>query len=274
MKKYIFLIVLLFLIVYIAGRSMNKITVLRVGTEGDYPPNNWEEDKSTDSNVPIENKKGFYVEGYDIQIAKHVAEQIGAKLEVKKIAWQDLIPALKRREIDAIFSGMLDTDARKKEIAFSNTYDFQETEYAIMVYKNGKYASAKKLSDFYGAVITGQKGTLFDDAVEQIPGAIHVEAADTFTEMIDKLENHDIDGVVIDLDSGLIHERSYPSLMLVRFSEGDGFKFNFTGTCAGVRKNDAKLLNEINSVINGLSKRDRQRIMDRTIARQWENINF
>ena len=272
MKKYIILIfVLLAVCGYFVGRELNRIDVLRIGVECDYPPNNWEEKRVTNSNVPLENKEGCYAEGYDIQIAKFVAEHMGARLEIKKIEWQDLIPALQRREIDAIFSGMLDTDDRRKLINFSDTYDFQETEYAIIVYRTSKYANATKLTDFYGAVLTGQKGTLHDEAIDQIPGAIHITPVDTFSAMIEKLVKHEIDGAVIDVDSGKIHERSNPNLVLIRFPEGEGFNINFTGTCAGVRKRDSRTLDAINSALSELSKRDRQRIMDRTIVREWEN---
>ena len=271
MKKYIFLLVVLFaLFVYVVGNDVNKITVIRIGSECDYPPNNWEETRHTDSNLPIENKEGFYVEGYDIQIAKFIAEEMGAKLEVRKIEWSELIPALQQREIDAIFSGMLDTDERKQFIAFSDTYDFKETEYGILIHNNGKYANAKTLNDFSGAVLTGQKGTTLDDAIEQIPGAVHVAPVDTFTEMINKLLNHEVDGLVVDLDSGRLNEQLHSDLTMIRFPEDEGFKFKFTGTCAGVRKRDARFLKEINNALGKLSKRDRQRIMDRTIAREWE----
>ncbi len=275
MKKYLFaLIVLLSVLLYTLGRRVNRIEVLRVGCECDYPPNNWEEDRKTDSNAPIVNREGFYAEGYDIQIAKAVAEKIGARLEVKKILWQDLIPALQRREIDAIFSGMLDTDERKARVDFSDTYDYFETEYAIIVHKDSKYAQAQKLNDFYGAVITGQAGTALDVLVEQVPGAIHVEPADTFTELLDKLLNNDVDGIVINVDTGEIYEKSHQDLLMVRFPKGKGFKLNFTGTCVGVRKKNDTLLRAINSALSELSKRDRQRLMDMTILRQWENINI
>ncbi len=272
MKKIFFIIVMFMLAcVYYFGSEINKIEVIRIGSECDYPPNNWEEDRVTHSNIPLENKKGFYAEGYDIQIAKFVAERMGARLEVKKIGWQDLIPALQRREIDAIFSGMLDTGDRRKLIAFSNTYDFQETEYGILVNKNSKFANAKKLSDFFGAVLSGQKGTMHDDAIDQVPGAIHTTPVDTFSEMIDRLVKHEIDGAVIDLESGRINEKMHSNLVLIQFPEGEGFKLDFTGTCVGVRKQDTRLLKAINSALNELSKRDRQRIMDRTIAREWEH---
>ena len=89
--------------------------VLRIGVECDYVPNSWLEDEPTDSNLPIANDQGHYAEGYDIQIAKIVAEEIGAELEVRKVLWNDLLDELNSGQIDAIFSGMLDTNHAEKE---------------------------------------------------------------------------------------------------------------------------------------------------------------
>ncbi|MBQ6113495.1 MAG: transporter substrate-binding domain-containing protein, partial [Synergistaceae bacterium] len=113
--KYIILsavVVLIVLAVYITENPEGKTSkqVLRIGVECDYAPNNWEEKEPTDFNVPLSNFSGLYAEGYDIQMAKLVADKLNFNLEVKKIAWENLIPALQNGEIDAIFSGMLDTE--------------------------------------------------------------------------------------------------------------------------------------------------------------------
>ncbi|MBR2209160.1 MAG: transporter substrate-binding domain-containing protein [Synergistaceae bacterium] len=274
MKKYSLILFLLIFVFIFAGLRfhVHETRVLRIGTECDYQPNNWEEKTATDSNVPIINQKGSYAEGYDIQIAKLVAELIGAKLEVKKIAWNDLVQALNHNEIDAIFSGMLDTNERKKNIAFTETYDIQTTEYGIMVHRNGKYSQAKTLKDFIGASILAQKDTHADRAITQIRGAIHLPPATKVNELFDKLRKKEADAIILDLDSAKTYERVYPGFVMVKLSEGEGFKFDFTGICAGVRKNDTKLVQEINDALKGISKRDRQRIMDQTISRVWENF--
>ena len=274
MRKYV-AVIFVFLCVFIyfgVQYNSSKVRIIRVGTECDYVPNNWEENRETDSNVPLVNKEGYYAEGYDIQIAKIVADKIGAKLEVKKIAWQDLIPALTRRDIDAIFSGMLDTEERRKTISFSEVYEVQATEYAVIVHKNGKYANAKTLNDFVNASFTGQKDTNLYNAIDQLPGAIPRTPVDTVSEMLNMLLKHEVDGIVINVDTGRTYERAYSDLTMIRFPEGQGFKFDFKGICAGVRKSDTRLLKEINSVLSSLSIRDRHRIMDRTVAREWENI--
>ncbi|MBR1486549.1 MAG: transporter substrate-binding domain-containing protein, partial [Synergistaceae bacterium] len=233
-------------------------------------PNNWEEDHQTDSNVPLVNVEGHYADGYDIQIAKIVAESIGAKLEVKKLPYQELISELNHREIDAIFSSMLDTKSRRKLIAFSDVYEIHPAEYCIMVHKDGKFANAKTLKDFIGANFIAQKDSTYDRAIAQIRGAIHLPAVTQVKEIIDKIINKDADATVLDLTAAQTYERVYPAFAIIRLDDEGGFKFDFTGICAGVRKNNARLLKEINDALKDISQRDRQKVMDQSISRNWE----
>ena len=266
MKKILLLLLLLGVGFYIHQHFSEK-RVLRIGVECDYVPNNWEEDQPSDSNFPIANHHGFYAEGYDLQIAKLVADELHAQVEVKKIAWNDLLPALNRGEIDAVFSGMLDTEERRLNAAFSEVYDVTRTEYTITVNEGSKYAEAKSLSDFSGARLVAQKGTHLDAAIDQIEGVVHIPAVNTVAEMLEMVVDGKADGTVINLDTGQAYMRLYSNLRVIRFPDGEGFKLNFSGICAGVRKKDTALLNEINAALVKISQRDRRMLMDRTIAR-------
>lgn len=272
MKSFsLILILMLFVGIYVGIRfNSQEERVLRIGAECDYSPQNWEESDSTVTNVPISNKEGAYAEGYDIQIARRVAESIGAKLEVKKIEWANLLPALNANEIDAVFSAMLDTDERRKLADFSVTYELHKTVYALLVNKKSKYASGKRMSDFSGAKIISQAGTNLDTVIDQIPGVIHVEPVADIYAMLDKVLSDDVDGMVVDLDSGRIYEKNHPELIEIVFPEGEGFKVGFTGVCAAVRKSDQTLLSEINRAISQITSEERARIMDFVIARERE----
>ncbi len=205
--------------------------------------------------------------GYDIQIAKLVADKLDADLEVKKIAWENLIPALQNGEIDAIFSGMLDTNERKKLAAFTEPYEVKKTEYAVVVNKNSPYAGAKKLTDFHGAKFTGQKDTNLYASISQLPGAIAEPAVDTVPEMLDAVISGRVDGIVINLDTGRSYEASHKELKLIHFPEDEGFVIGFTGICAALRKDDTELLRRVNRIIDDLKRSERQKIMDGTVAR-------
>ena len=275
MKKLIVIVIVMIaaFYYYLEHDRPDNVRILRVGVECNFVPHNWEEDAASDSNVPIMNNPGFYAEGYDVQIAKLVAEKIGAQLIIMKIDWEELLNALEHKRIDAIFSGMADTEERKQRAAFTDTYEVTKAEYTVMVRKNSEYENAKSLSDLSGAAILGQKGTNFDTIIDQIPNVNHLEPAETVPDMIARLMNKKTDGIVVNLDAGQSYERLYSTnLTLIRFSEGAGFDLGFVGTCAGVRKDDSKLLNDINDAINSITTRQRQRIMDQTISRVWKNL--
>lgn len=275
MKNFAFIGVL-FLALAIYGTvhllNLGSSQVFRVGSECDYPPNNWEESEQSDSNIPIANKQGRYAEGYDIQIAKVVADSMGAKLEIYKFDWNELITALNNKEIDAIFSSMLDTDERKKTISFSDVYEDRLAEYNVVVNKDGKFSNATKITDFSGANFVGQRGTNTDSAINQLPGAIHLQPVDSLSEMLEKLKNNEIDGIILDSEIFNMYQASYPNMSEIKFPQGEGFHFGYTGVCAGVRKGDDKLLSDINQALSGISKRDRQKIMDKSIALEWDNF--
>ena len=58
--------------------------------EAAYAPFNWTQDDDSNGAVPIEGTKQ-YANGYDVQIAKKIAEAQGKKPLVVKTAWTGLI---------------------------------------------------------------------------------------------------------------------------------------------------------------------------------------
>ncbi|SHE25090.1 transporter substrate-binding domain-containing protein [Actinomyces glycerinitolerans] len=242
------------------GQSNAK--TLRVGVECAYAPYNWEEGEPSDTNVPISNHEGFYAEGYDVQIAKLVADNMGAELEIVKLPWDGLLEALNQGQVDAVFSGMVDSDEHKQAAAFSEIYVPQPTEYGVMVKADGDYASATVPEDFVGASLLGQKGTKLDTVIDQIDGVNHLPAVDTITNMLERLDAGTTDGIVINLESAEAYQAQYPDTVVVDFPDDDGFVLDFNGVCAGVRKDDTALLDEINTALASVSAEQRQDLMD------------
>ena len=60
--------------------------------------------------------------GFDVDIAKTLAERLGVELEIKDMEWTGLIPALTSGKIDLIISGITGTLERAKTITFSSPY--------------------------------------------------------------------------------------------------------------------------------------------------------
>lgn len=272
MKKYI-LLFLLIVVAIVYNVFFNKVErVIRVGVECNHEPYNWEEKRASNTNFPLVNAPGLYVEGYDVQMAKAIADEIGARVEFYKIHFDALIDSLIIGEIDAIFSGMVDTDERKKLIDFTVPYEVRKVKYAVLMNKKSIYVNAKSIRDLEGAKMVAQKDSRFDAVIDQIPNVYHMTPIESQTEIINALENLSADGTVLNYDTGLSYQDSHSNLVVIYFSGDEGFELGFTGLCAGVRKNDKKLLDDFNSVIEGMSQRQRQKIMDMTIKNLWENI--
>ena len=142
---------------------------LRIGMEAAYAPFNWTQDDDSNGAVKIDGTNQ-YANGYDVQIAKKIAKDLGKEPLVVKTNWEGLVPALTSGKIDMIIAGMSPTAERKKEIAFSSSY--YTSVPVLLVKKDSTYANAKSLNDFNGAKITSQQGVYLYDLIAQITGCL------------------------------------------------------------------------------------------------------
>ena len=241
-------------------------TVLRIGMECDYAPNNWQESTATDTNLPISNLSGFYAEGYDIQMSKLLAEKMDVDIEIVKLAWTGLIQALKEGQIDMIIAGMADTSERKESIAFSNTYSVRKTEYVLVVQSDSKYVNATSIQDFSGATVIGQINTFYDTAIDQINGVVHAPAAQDVPNMTSQLQEGLVDAIVLDEDTAESKYKGDDDYKILTFDEGKGFTIDMTGACVGIRLEDTTLLKNVNDALAQIDIATREKLMEEAKA--------
>ena len=79
--------------------------------------------------------------GFDVDLAKTMAESMGVELKIKVIAFEKLIPALESGEIDVIISNMTITPTRNAQISFVGPY---LTSGKCLITKDPTLASLKK----------------------------------------------------------------------------------------------------------------------------------
>ena len=238
----------------------------RVGMECAYAPSNWQESEASDTNVPVENVSGAYAEGYDVQIAKIIAENLGKDLVIVKLSWDGLIDALNQGQIDAIIAGMMDTAERRESINFSEPY--RETTYGIMVLADSPYLNATSIQDFSGAAVLGQQGTALDDVIDQIEGVDHLSPVGSVPDMISRLQQGSCDAIVINEENAQGYLASNPNFRLVTFTDGNGFTLPAKGSCVGLRKSDTELLDQVNSILATLDKDTRAEMWQAAVDNQ------
>lgn len=236
-----------------------------VGMECAYAPYNWTQSSSNEYTVPINN--GAYADGYDVQIAKLIAKELGVELEIVPTDWNGLIPALESGGIDMIIAGMSPTDDRKLSIDFTDTYF--DSNLVMVVKKDSSYANATKISDFGGAKITGQLNTFHYDVIDQISGVSKQTALEDFAALMQALSSGAVDGYVCEKPGAVSAVASNTDFTYIEFAEGNGFTCDpaESSISIGVRKGSS-LTSELNKILSSLTTQDKENMMDAAIARQ------
>ena len=240
---------------------------LVIGMECAYAPYNWTTSTPSDTTVAISNSPGSYADGYDVQIAKLIAAELGVELVIKAIEWDGLIPALESGEIDMIIAGMSPTEERKLSIDFSNTYF--DSNLVMVVKKDSAYAGASSIQDFSGAKVTGQLNTFHYTVIDQINGVNKSTALADFAALIQALESGTIDGYVCEKPGAISAVSSNDSFTYIEFSADNGFTCDpaESSISVGIRLGSS-LTSVINTTLAKLSTQDKEAMMNAAIARQ------
>jgi putative lysine transport system permease protein len=246
-----------------SGNEQND-DVFRVGMEAGYPPFNWTQSDDSNGGVPIDGN-AEYAGGYDVEIAKIIAEQLGKKLVIVKTEWDGLVPALQSGKIDAIIAGMSPTAERKETIDFTDIY--YKSDLVMVVLKGGKYENATSIQDFAGAKITAQLNTFHYSVIDQINGVLKQTAMDNFPAMRVALQSGIIDGYVSERPEGVSASAKNKNFVMVEFKEGFVTSEEDTAISVGVAKG-SDLTAKINEILAGVSQEERQQLMDHAIKNQ------
>jgi putative lysine transport system substrate-binding protein len=244
--------------------TTNEDNTFKVGLEAGYAPFNWTQ--ITDANGGVKIDGGAeYAGGYDVEIAKKIAEGLGKELVIVKTEWDGLVPALVSGKIDAIIAGMSPTADRKETIDFSANY--YKSDLVMVVKKGGAYESATSIKDFSGAKISAQLNTFHYSVIDQIEGVNKQPAMDNFPAMRVALEAGVLDGYVSERPEGVSATAANKKYAMVEFTEGFETSEDDTAIAVGLEKG-SDLTAKINDILAGISEEDRISIMDAAIQNQ------
>ncbi|MFJ8089471.1 transporter substrate-binding domain-containing protein [Lysinibacillus sp. NPDC095746] len=236
----------------------------RVGMEAGYAPFNWTQQDDANGAVKIADN-AEYAGGYDVQMAKKIAEGLGKELVIVKLEWDGLVPALQSNKIDVIIAGMSPTKERKQTVDFTENY--YTSDFVMVIKKGSKYEKATSIQDFSGAKITSQLNTSNYNVIDQIKDVKKQTAMDNFPAMRVALEAGKIDGYVAERPEGISAAAANDKFTYVKFEKGFDTDISNTSIAVGLRKGDAHL-EKINEILKGISEADRQKIMEEAIHQQ------
>lgn len=265
MKRIIkFLMAFVFAFIFTMEVSHADEDTFKVGMEVNYAPFNFAQVNDANGAVEVKNSKGEFANGYDVQIAKKIADQLGKKLEIYKIEWDGLPPALTSGKIDAIIAGMSPTAERKKEIDFTDSY--YVSDLVIVLKKDSSFVNAKSLNDFKGAKVTGQLNTFHYTVLDQIDGLDKQAAMESFPSMISATKSGNIDGYVSEKPGAMSAVSANNDLTYVEFEKGKGFETSSedTSIAVGLRKN-SQMKDQINEILSQMNTKDQDKIMSEMV---------
>ena len=237
---------------------------LVVGMECTYAPFNWQTTKPTDTSVSLGG--AGYADGYDVRMARYIAEELGKEVEVKKIGWNGLEPALNSGDIDVAIAGITATETRKTGMDFTTPY--YESEMVMIVRKDDQdVVKYHDIQQFKGKKIVGQKNTSYDLVIDQIQGVKHATPKDAYPDMVIALKSHDVDGITAELPVAQGVVKANDDLAIVHFDEDKGFDID-TSVSIAMKKgsSDEALFKDIQAALDRLPQETRLQWMEECVA--------
>lgn len=252
-----------------AGADAGDKKVLKVAMECSYAPYNWTQPNDENGAVPISGGSD-YAYGYDVMMAKKIADELGYGLEIVKLDWDSLVPAVQSGKVDCVIAGQSITSERMQSVDFTDPYYYATI--VTLVKSGGKYENAKSVADLAGATGTSQLNTIwYDSCLPQIPQANIQPAMESAPAMLVALSTGRCDVVVTDKPTGQAALIAYPDFKLLDFTGTDGeFEVSDEDINIGIslKKGNTELKDSINGVLSKMTEEDFNKMMEEAISVQ------
>lgn len=216
-----------------AGGTASKKLVL--GLSADFPPYEFQ----------IKNDKGqVEIVGFDVEIAKEIAKDMGAELEIKNMVFTSLLNELRSGRVDMVISGLSPTPKRAKEIDMSQIYYNAEQAVVVREADKDKYATAASLE---GQKIGVQKSSIQEDIAKEITGA-KLTSLDKISDIIMQLDSGRVDVAIIE---GPVAESFVKNVKGIAITDAK-LEVEDDGYVVGIKKGNQELLDQVNSTLDRL----------------------
>ena len=175
------------------GEAEEGKKVLTMGTSADFAPF---ESRNTSGEV----------EGFDIDLAKYIAEELGYELKIEDMKFDGLIGALQAKRVDLVLSGMSATEKRAQNVDFSTQYHHSGEMFITL-----KDSEVTSLDQLEGKTVGVQLGTIQEEGARKLQETVdfEIKAVDNATILIQELQSNRIDLAYLDksVATGYINEQ-------------------------------------------------------------------
>jgi polar amino acid transport system substrate-binding protein len=174
---------------------------IRVGTTGNQPP------------YSMKSKTGELM-GYEVDLAKALATNMGVKLKLVEMHFSELMEALKSGKIDAIMSGMTITPERNLSALFAGPYIISGKS---ILTKSSKVAAFNADTSAGGKKykIVCLKGSTSEEFVKTVMSKHQLITVDNYNDGVNMVINDQADAMVADKPICVLSIMKYPGKDLV-----------------------------------------------------------
>ncbi len=206
--------------------------VLLMGTNADFPPFEFIDDNNE-------------IAGFDVDLAREIANNLGMELQIENMDFDGLIPAVVSGMVDIAVAAMTIREDRLENVNFSTPY-FDAGQVIVV---NAGYDAISSEADLTDKRIAAQLGTTGQFALEDLE--IPMDQITLFpkvTEVFMELKQEKVDAVVIDRPVADRYIQVHEGLEII----GDNFTEEVFGIA--VPKDNPELLEKINTALAELQE--------------------
>jgi arginine/lysine/histidine transporter system substrate-binding protein len=217
--------------------AIKKAGKIVLGTSADYPP--YEFHKSVNGKDEIV--------GFDIEIAKEIAKDLGVQLEIKDMKFDGLLAALQTDNVDMVIAGMTPDEERKKSVDFSKIYYTAVQGIVVRAEDKDKY---KTVDDLKTVKLGVQKGAIQEQiAKEQLPQA-QTKAISKISDLMLELKTKRLDALIVEVPVANAYISKNPDLAIAPAK----LNTEEAGSAIALKKGNTKLAEQMNQTLDRLIK--------------------
>ena len=229
------------------GSSQNRLEkILESGklvlaTSPDFAPLEFED---------LSSGEAQYV-GSDIELAKYIAEKLGAELEISAMDFSAVQAAIPSGQADIAISGFARTEERAQNMELSTPFNITEDGGQTVLVAKGQGANYTAAEDFSGLQIGAQNGSLQYNLVsEQLPDDVEIVPVGSLNDGVLMLETGKIDALASDLSNAELLLESHDGIETTDFM----FEYSSEGNVAAVKKGETELIEAVNEIIEEVNE--------------------
>lgn len=177
--------------------------------------------------------------GFEVDVARKLAEDMGVEVEFVPTAWGGIVPALLAKKFDVIIGGLSITPERNMTVNFTAPYAHSGQQMAANTKLAGDFTSLDDYNDASVTLVCRRGATSCDFIKKRFPKAT-LRQFDDEAQAYQEIANGNAHAIVSSAPKPAFYTVDYPDKI---FLENDGNNLTSGNEGFGLRKGDVDALN-------------------------------